>query len=67
MNYIEQKFIKKSQRTEFLIPILNILSDSIAIIGSFIISYFIRFHFSHFVKLFPFMGEIPPLKDYLIL
>ncbi len=67
MNYIEQKFSKKSQRTEFIIPILNIFSDSIAIIGSFIISYFIRFHFSPFVKLFPFMGEIPPLKGYLIL
>ena len=67
MNYIDQKFNKKSQRTEFLIPLFNILSDSIAIIGSFIISYWIRFHFPPFVKLVPFMGEIPPLKGYIIL
>lgn len=67
MNYIDQKFNKKSQRTEFLIPLLNILSDSIAIIGAFIISYYIRFHFPPFIGLFPFMGEIPPLKGYLIL
>lgn len=67
MNYIEQKFNKKSQRIEFLIPLLNIFSDSIAVFGSFIISYYIRFHFPPFISLFPFMGEIPPLKGYLIL
>ncbi|MEO8511942.1 MAG: undecaprenyl-phosphate glucose phosphotransferase [Ignavibacteria bacterium] len=67
MNYIDQKFNKKSQRTEFIIPLLNIFSDSAAIISAFIISYFIRFHFSPFVSLFPFMGEIPPLKGYIVL
>lgn len=67
MNYIDQKFNKKSQRTEFLIPILNIFSDSAAIIGSFIISYYIRFYFTPFVDLIPFNGIIPPIKGYLLL
>lgn len=67
MNYIKQKFNKNSQRTEFLIPLLNILSDSVAIISAFIISYWIRFYFAPFVKLVPYAGEIPPLKGYIIL
>ncbi len=67
MNYIDQKFNKKSQRLEFLIPLLNIASDSIAIFASFIISYYIRFYFKPFVSLFPFQGEIPPISGYLFL
>ncbi len=66
MNYIDQKFNKKSQRTEFLIPLLNILSDSASIISAFIISYWIRFFFQPFVDLVPFNGEIPPLTGYVI-
>ncbi|NOS85549.1 MAG: undecaprenyl-phosphate glucose phosphotransferase [Ignavibacteria bacterium] len=66
MNYIDQKFNKKSQRTEFLIPLLNILSDSVSIISAFIISYWIRFFFAPFVDLLPFNGEIPPLTGYII-
>jgi len=67
MNYIDQKFNKNSQRTEFLIPLLNIFSDSVSIISAFIISYWIRFYFAPFVKLVPYAGEIPPLKGYIIL
>jgi len=67
MNYIDQKFSKKSQRTEFLIPLLNILSDSASIVGAFIISYYIRFFFPPFVELVPFNGEIPPLSGYIML
>jgi exopolysaccharide biosynthesis polyprenyl glycosylphosphotransferase len=66
MNYIDQKFNKKSQRTEFLIPLLNILSDSVSIISAFIISYWIRFFFAPFVELLPFNGDIPPLTGYII-
>ncbi|MBL8016132.1 MAG: sugar transferase, partial [Ignavibacteria bacterium] len=67
MNYIDQKFNKKSQRLEFLIPLLNIASDSIAIFASFIISYYIRFYFTPFVSLFPYQGEIPPISGYMFL
>lgn len=67
MNYIDQKFNKNSQRTEFLIPLLNILSDSLSIVGAFIISYYIRFYFSPFVNIIPFNGDIPPLNGYIIL
>lgn len=67
MNYIEQKFNKKSQRTEFFIPILNILSDSAAIICAFVLSYIIRFYFSPFVNIISYNGEIPPIKGYLLL
>lgn len=66
MNYIDQKFNKKSQRTEFLIPVLNIFSDSVSIISAFIISYWFRFFFKPFVDLVPYNGEIPPLKGYII-
>jgi exopolysaccharide biosynthesis polyprenyl glycosylphosphotransferase len=66
MNYIEQKFNKKSQRLEFLIPLLNIASDSVAIFASFFISYYIRFYFKPFVSVFPYMGEIPPVSGYIM-
>jgi len=67
MNYIDQKFNKKSQRLEFLIPLLNIASDSMAIFASFIISYYIRFYFTPFVSMFPYQGEIPPISGYMFL
>ena len=65
MNYIEQKFSKKSQKAEFLIPLLNILSDIVAIEISFLVAFWIRFHFDPFVKLFPFDGVVPPLSGYI--
>src|SRR4030095_8121585 len=67
MNYIQQKFSKKSQRAEFLVPLFNILSDIIAIEASFIFAYWIRFHFTPFVNIFPLDGEIPPFKGYMSL
>jgi len=67
MNYINQKFNKNSQRTEFLIPLLNILSDSVSIVGAFVLSYYIRFYFPPFVEMVPFNGAIPPLSGYVIL
>lgn len=67
MSYIEQKFNKKSQRIDFFIPLLNILSDTVAIFAAFLISYYIRFYLPPFIKIIPFNGDIPPLKGYLIL
>lgn len=65
MNYIEQKFNKKSQKGEFLVPLFNILSDVIAIEASFFLAYWLRFYFRPLVDIFPFMGEIPPLQGYI--
>lgn len=67
MSYIKEKFNKKSQAAEFSVPLLNILSDILAIEAAFILSYWIRFHFEPFVKLFPYQGEIPPLTGYILL
>lgn len=67
MNYIQQKFSKKSQTAEFLIPLLNIFSDIAAIEISFLLAHWIRFYFEPFVRLFPFQGEIPPVKGYIML
>lgn len=67
MNYIQQKFNKKSQRAEFLVPLFNILSDIITIEASFILAYLIRFQFKPFVDIFPYTGEIPPLSGYMTL
>lgn len=67
MNYIEKKFNKKSQRAELLIPLLNILSDILAIEASFLLAYWLRFHFGPLVSLFPIKGEIPPISGYITL
>jgi exopolysaccharide biosynthesis polyprenyl glycosylphosphotransferase len=67
MNYIQQKFNKKSQTAEFLIPLLNIFTDIAAIEISFLAAYWIRFHFDPFVKLFPYQGEVPPVSGYIVL
>jgi Undecaprenyl-phosphate glucose phosphotransferase len=67
MNYIQQKFNKKSQTAEFLIPLLNIFSDVAAIEISFLLAHWIRFYFEPFVNLFPYQGEIPPVKGYILL
>lgn len=67
MNYIEKKFNKKSQRAELAIPLLNILSDVLAIEASFLLAYWIRFYFTPFTSLFPFRGEIPPISGYITL
>ena len=65
MNYIDQKFSKKSQKTELLVPLFNIISDIIAIEISFLLAYWLRFYFEPLVKIFPFDGVIPPLSGYI--
>jgi exopolysaccharide biosynthesis polyprenyl glycosylphosphotransferase len=67
MNYIEQKFSKKSQRTDFFIPLLNIISDIAAIEASFLLAYWLRFYFEPLLVILPFEGEIPPLSGYITL
>lgn len=67
MNFIYKKLNRKSQTAEFFIPLLNILSDIISILSAFLISYWIRFYFQPFVNIFPYQGEVPPLKGYLTL
>ena len=67
MNFIYKKLNRKSQTAEFFIPLLNILSDIISILSAFLISYWIRFYFQPFVDIFPYQGEVPPLKGYLTL
>ncbi len=67
MNYIEQKFNKKSQRADFLIPLLNIISDSAAILAAFLISYWVRFYLFPKLNIIPYLGEIPPIKGYITL
>jgi Undecaprenyl-phosphate glucose phosphotransferase len=56
---------KKTYYTEVLIPIFTILSDSIAIILSFYISYWIRFH-TPFQILFPAKSGIPVIEGYVL-
>ncbi|MBZ0203641.1 MAG: undecaprenyl-phosphate glucose phosphotransferase [Ignavibacteria bacterium] len=65
MNYIDHKFAKKSQRSEFLIPLLNIISDILAIIASFLVAYYIRFYFEPFVRIFPYEREVAPIEGYI--
>ncbi len=67
MNYIQQKFYKKSQGAEFSIPLFNIISDIIAIEASFMLAFWLRFYFAPLVDLFPFMGDVPPLRGYILL
>jgi Undecaprenyl-phosphate glucose phosphotransferase len=65
MNYIEQKFNKKSQKGEFLVPLFNIISDIVAIEASFLLAFWLRFYFTPLVDIFPYAGEIPPLQGYI--
>jgi len=55
---------KKQFKTELYIPLLTILFDVIAIISSFVISYWIRFY-SPFTKIFPVTSGIPGIEGYL--
>lgn len=55
---------KKQFKSELYIPILTILFDTIAIISSFLLSYWIRFH-TPFTSLFPITSGIPGVYGYL--
>lgn len=56
---------KRSSGTDILIPLITILSDSLAILAAFFISYKIRFEFEPFGKFFPVTKGIPELEGYI--
>jgi exopolysaccharide biosynthesis polyprenyl glycosylphosphotransferase len=52
------------RRKDFLIPLLTVLSDAVAIEAAFLFSYWLRF-FSPFTAFFPVELGIPPLDAYV--
>jgi Undecaprenyl-phosphate glucose phosphotransferase len=54
----------RSSFLEVLIPVLTILSDSVAILSSFLLSYWIRFY-SPFQDIVEVTKGIPPLSGYI--
>ncbi|MCE1164974.1 MAG: undecaprenyl-phosphate glucose phosphotransferase [Bacteroidetes bacterium] len=56
--------MQKSSRVEILLPLLTIILDSAAVVGAYIMSYYVRF-FSSFVKVFPVDKGLPQLVWYL--
>lgn len=61
---MRQNLNNKTFKSEIYIPVLTIISDTIAIIFSFLLSYWIRFY-SPFINLFPIKGGIPEISGYL--
>jgi exopolysaccharide biosynthesis polyprenyl glycosylphosphotransferase len=53
------------KRKDFLIPMLTVISDAIAIEMSFLFSYWIRFY-SSLTDYFPILYGLPPLKAYIL-
>lgn len=56
--------MSEPRRKDFLIPLLTVLSDAVAIEAAFLFSYWLRF-FSPFTELFPVELGIPPLDAYV--
>lgn len=54
----------KTHRTDFLIPLLTVLSDALAIEAAFLFSYWLRFY-SPFTEYFSVELGIPPLDAYV--
>jgi exopolysaccharide biosynthesis polyprenyl glycosylphosphotransferase len=52
-------------RKDFLIPLLTVVADAIAIEGSFLFSYWLRFH-SPFTALLPVELGVPSLDAYIL-
>ncbi|MEO8209154.1 MAG: undecaprenyl-phosphate glucose phosphotransferase [bacterium] len=55
----------KTSKIEVAIPVLTILSDAVAIFTAFLFSYWVRFYFPPFVRLFPITKGIPDLAGYI--
>jgi len=53
------------RRQDFLIPLLTVVSDAIAIEAAFLFSYWLRF-FSALTDYIPISYGLPPLKGYII-
>ena len=54
----------KSSKIEIILPLLTILVDAAAIFSAFLFSYWIRFKFPPFVKIFPITKGIPDFYGY---
>jgi Undecaprenyl-phosphate glucose phosphotransferase len=61
---MQQNLNKKPFKSEIYIPVLTILFDVIAIISSFLLSYWIRFY-TFFTSIFPARSGIPDISGYL--
>jgi len=55
----------KSSKIELYIPLLTIIVDAIAIFAAFLFSYYIRFDFAPFAKLFPVTKGVPEPVGYI--
>lgn len=55
----------KTSKIEIIIPVLTLFSDAAAILLAFLISYWIRFFFTPFVKIFPITKGTPDLGGYI--
>jgi exopolysaccharide biosynthesis polyprenyl glycosylphosphotransferase len=54
----------KKRRQDFLIPLLTVLTDAVALEASFLFSYWLRF-FPSFTQLIPVQYGVPPLEEYI--
>ncbi|MCB0726696.1 MAG: undecaprenyl-phosphate glucose phosphotransferase [Ignavibacteriae bacterium] len=55
----------KTTKTEVILPLLTIMVDAISIFCAFLFSYWLRFSFEPFKKIFPVTKGIPDLSGYL--
>jgi exopolysaccharide biosynthesis polyprenyl glycosylphosphotransferase len=56
--------MNRQRRNDFLIPLLTVLSDIVAIEGAFLLSYWLRF-FSPLTQYFEVELGVPPLTSYI--
>ncbi len=56
--------MSNQRRNDFLIPLLAVVSDAVAIEGAFLLSYWLRF-FSPLTSTFEVTLGIPPLATYV--
>jgi exopolysaccharide biosynthesis polyprenyl glycosylphosphotransferase len=52
------------RRQDFLIPLLTVITDAVALEASFLFSYWLRF-FPSFTQLIPVPYGVPPLEEYI--
>ena len=57
--------MSQSPRKDFLIPLLTVLADALAIEGAFLFSYWLRFY-SPFTNLIPVTLGVPSLEAYIL-
>ncbi len=57
---------RKTSSIQVIIPVLTLLSDAAAIFCAFLLSYYVRFFFEPFLKIWPVTKGIPELKGYVV-